>query len=76
MPIGAYAAVSDERRSTLTAIVVSIDGARAARAEARGAVADAAAIGARAAEQLLARGAGRILADVDTARGAVEGLQP
>jgi hydroxymethylbilane synthase len=75
MPIGAYAAVNDDEL-TLTAVVVSVDGARAARAEARGAAADAHAVGIRAAEELLARGAGEILADVQRAQAAVEGLQP
>jgi len=75
MPIGAYAApVGDEL--ALTAVVASLDGARAARAEARGPLAEAARIGAEAAEQLLERGAGDILADVERARAAVEGLQP
>ena len=75
MPIGAYAAVADGELA-MTAIVVSVDGAQAARAEARGPVAAAHAIGIQAAEQLLARGAGAILADVQRAHGAVEGLQP
>ena len=75
MPIGAYAALENGELA-MTAIVVSVDGARAARAEARGPVAAAHAIGIQAAEQLLARGAGEILADVQRAHGAVEGLQP
>ncbi|HEY6362797.1 MAG TPA: hydroxymethylbilane synthase, partial [Vicinamibacterales bacterium] len=75
MPIGAYAAL-DDGDLALTAVVVSVDGARAARAEARGPAAAARAIGVQAAEQLLARGAGEILADVQRAQGAVEGLQP
>jgi hydroxymethylbilane synthase len=75
MPIGAYAAL-DGRELRMTAIVVSVDGAHIARAEARGVEADAHAVGIDAAEQLLARGAGEILADVQRAQGAVEGLQP
>ena len=75
MPIGAYAAlVGDEL--AMSAVVVSLDGSRAARAEARGRSTDAHAIGIAAAEQLLARGAGDILADVQRAHGAVEGIQP
>ena len=75
MPIGAYAApIGDEL--AMTAVVVSIDGAQAARTEARGRAADAHALGISAAEQLLERGAGDILADVQRAHGAVEGLQP
>jgi hydroxymethylbilane synthase len=61
---------------TIQAVVVSVDGARAARAEARGSAANAYALGIDAAEQLLASGAGDILADVQRAPGAVEGLQP
>jgi hydroxymethylbilane synthase len=75
MPIGAYAALED-RQIVMTAIVVSVDGAHAARAEARGPADDAHAVGIAAAEQLLARGAGEILADVQRAHAAVEGLQP
>jgi len=75
MPIGAYAAAAGDELS-LTAIVVSLDGARAARAQATGLMTDAGHIGARAAERLLAEGAADILADVERARAAVEGLQP
>jgi hydroxymethylbilane synthase len=75
MPIGAYATASDSGLA-LTAIVVSVDGARSARTETRGLLAEAELVGAQAAEQLLARGAADILADVDKARAAVEGLQP
>jgi hydroxymethylbilane synthase len=75
MPIGAYAAESAGALS-LTAIVISVDGSRSARAVGDGPVADAAAIGGRVAEQLLARGAAQILAEVDQQRATVEGLQP
>jgi hydroxymethylbilane synthase len=75
MPIGAYAALQDGEL-VLSAIVVSVDGAQAARADVRGPVADSHAIGIRAADQLLARGAGEILASVQREHGAVEGLQP
>ncbi len=68
MPIGAYATAS-ERGLALTAIVVSVDGARTARSETRGLLTEAELVGARAAEQLLARGAADILA-------GVEGPQP
>ena len=75
MPIGAFAAeVGTELR--MIAIVVSVDGSRAARAETRGPIGDAERIGVAAAEQLLARGAADILADVEQAQGAVEGIQP
>ena len=75
MPIGAYAAESAGMLA-LTAIVISVDGSRTARAEVRGPFADATALGARAADDLLARGAGEILAEVEQARATVEGLQP
>jgi hydroxymethylbilane synthase len=75
MPIGAYAAASHGALA-LTAVVVSVDGALAARADAQGPLADAERIGADAAELLLARGAADILADAERARVAVEGLQP
>jgi hydroxymethylbilane synthase len=75
MPIGGYATVvGDDLR--MIAIVVSVDGSRAARAEARGATRDADRVGIEAADQLLLRGAGDILADVERAHGAVEGIQP
>ena len=75
MPIGACASESAEGL-TLMAIVISVDGSRTARADARGPLDDAALVGARAAEDLLARGAGEILAGVDQARAGVQGLQP
>ena len=75
MPIGAYASIAGTSL-TLTAIVVSIDGRREVRAAAAGDLMEAAAVGARAAERLLAGGAADILADVERTRAAVEGLQP
>jgi len=75
MPIGAHAAVSDGRL-LLTAIVVSLDGARAARGRADGPLDAAEHVGLQAAERLFAEGAADILAEVDRARAAVEGLQP
>jgi hydroxymethylbilane synthase len=75
MPIGAIAAPSG-RDLTLTSIVISPDGLRAVRAEGVAAPADAAALGAQVAADLLARGAREILADVEHARAAIEGLQP
>ena len=75
MPIGAYASEA-EGGMALTAIVISVDGSRTARANAQGPLEEAAVLGARTAETLLARGAGDILAGVEQARAAVEGLQP
>jgi hydroxymethylbilane synthase len=75
MPIGAYAARAGDDL-TLTAIVVSLDGTRVARAQATGPASTAERIGIHAAEGLFADGAADILAEVERARAAVEGLQP
>jgi hydroxymethylbilane synthase len=75
MPIGAHAAV-DGSSMTLTAIVLSLDGARSIRAESRGAASDPASIGTAVAKDLLSQGAAAILADVQRAHAAVEGIQP
>jgi hydroxymethylbilane synthase len=75
MPIGAYAATAGGVL-TLTAIVLSIDGNHAVTAAQSGPLADAADIGLRAAQELLAGGAGDILAEVERVRAGVEGLQP
>ena len=75
MPIGAHADVSSGALR-LTAVVVSPDGVRAARAAASGSVEQAEAIGGDVAEQLLRDGAGEILADIQRTHAAVEGIQP
>ena len=75
MPIGAHAMISGSSL-TLTAIVLSIDGARAVRAEISGSTMDAGRVGVAVAEELLSQGAGQILADVQRAHAAVEGIQP
>ena len=75
MPIGAYAA-STGMEMELTAIVTSLDGAQAVRAQATGRPDDAEALGERVADRLLADGAAAILADVQRAHAAVDGLQP
>ena len=75
MPIGAYATVQDET-VVVSAVVISPDGARVARAEATGWATDAAAVGIAVAEQLLRDGADDILADVQRTQATVEGLQP
>ena len=67
--------VSGERME-LTGIVISLDGAQAVRANAAGDATDAAELGARVADQLVADGASEILADVQRAHVPVEGLQP
>jgi hydroxymethylbilane synthase len=75
MPIGAYATVSNNELSLMT-VVLSTDGTRVVRAEGSGPVSEAEAVGTRTAMRLLAQGAAEILAEGDTARAAVEGLQP
>ena len=75
MPIGAYASL-DAAGMSLSAIVVSPDGAQAATAHVTGPADAPEACGEAAAAQLLERGAGEILADVQRQQAAVEGLQP
>ena len=75
MPIGAHAAV-DGGSLMLTTIVLSLDGTRAIRAESRGDAREAARVGTAVAEDLLSRGAADILAEVQQAHAAVEGIQP
>lgn len=75
MPIGAYARIADDGIHVST-VVISLDGERVVHAEAHGATIDAAAVGAQAAERLIAAGADAILADARRAASAVEGLQP
>ena len=60
VPIGAYATMSEDRIHIL-AIVAAPDGTQVIRANAEGAAADAAQIGARLADDLLKRGARHIL---------------
>ena len=75
-PIGALATVAADGELELVGTVVSLDGSRAVRAHARGPQDDAIALGTSVGEQLLAQGAGDILADAQRAQGAVEGIQP
>jgi hydroxymethylbilane synthase len=75
MPIGAYATVRDTTID-LAAVVISLDGARAVRTEVSGDIARPFVLGATAAERLLEQGASEILADVQRAQAAVQGLQP
>ena len=75
MPIGAHAAVGSSALR-LTAIVLSLDGKRTIRAESRGAAHEAARVGTAVADDLLSRGAAEILAEVQQAHAAVEGIQP
>ena len=75
MPIGAHAAI-DGSQIRMTAVVVSLDGARAAHATAEGTLGNPRAVGQLVAERLIAEGADDIIADVMRAHAAVEGLQP
>jgi hydroxymethylbilane synthase len=75
MPIGAYAHVA-AGIMTMSAIVLSLDGARALRTESRGDMNESRKIGSAAADDLLAQGADEILAEVQRAHAAVEGIQP
>jgi len=75
-PIGALASTIAFDELELVAVVVSLDGRRAISGMGHGKPADARAIGASVGAQLLADGAGDILAEADRSRGAVEGIQP
>ena len=80
-PIGALASVraadqDDGAALDVIAIVVSLDGSCAVRAHGAGALRDAAAIGARVGADLLAEGAGDILAEAQRVQAAVEGIHP
>jgi hydroxymethylbilane synthase len=75
-PIGALASLASNGELDLVAVVVSLDGRRAVSGRGRGRRDEAAAIGARIGAQLLADGAGEILADAHRAQGTVQGIQP
>jgi hydroxymethylbilane synthase len=75
-PIGALAAAVGTDEIEVEAVVTSLDGTRAIRARGRGKRNDAAQTGASVGTQLLANGAGEILAEASRAHAAVEGLQP
>ena len=75
MPIGVLSEGSGERLA-VHGVVVSPDGRRLVRASATGSPADAERLGASVADELLRGGAGDILADVQRAHAAVEGIQP
>jgi len=75
-PIGALASMLSSDEMEIMAVVISLDGRRAVRGTGRGKPSEAAVIGARVGRQLLADGAGEILAEAQRAQGAVEGIQP
>jgi hydroxymethylbilane synthase len=68
-PIGALATTADGQLE-LVGTVLALDGSRAIRAHARGPVEDALALGTSVGEQLLAQGAGDILAEVQRQNNA------
>ena len=75
MPIGAYATAT-EASLRMHAVVVSLDGTRAAHAAGEGTPDDPEGLGQSIAQQLRDDGAAEILADVLRAHANVEGLQP
>jgi hydroxymethylbilane synthase len=75
MPLGALATPVDDELE-LQAVVISLDGCRAIRAQSRGRRDAPSALGRLVAERLLEQGAAEILEDVRRAQAPVEGLQP
>jgi len=63
MPIGGYARIDGDTMH-MDAVVIALDGAHEVRASAAGSIGEAAAVGTRVADQLLARGADIILASL------------
>ena len=74
-PIGALATPLDEATIELVAVVSALDGRRAVRGTARGPRREAAKIGARLGAQLLADGAGEILAEAGRQQSTLIGRQ-
>jgi hydroxymethylbilane synthase len=74
-PLGALASLDGDELE-LVAAVVALDGSRAIQAQRRGPRAHPEELGRRVAADLLADGAGDLLADAQRAPGAVQGLQP
>ena len=75
MPIGALADVSGGHLA-IQGVVISPDGTQIVRGATTGSAADAERLGIAVADQLLRDGAGDILAEVQRAHAAVEGIQP
>jgi len=74
-PIGALTTTIDAGTIEIVGLVVALDGSRAIRKHARGSSADAAALGAAVAAQLLNDGADEILAQIDSRQSPVVGRQ-
>jgi hydroxymethylbilane synthase len=75
MPIGALASIANGTL-TVRGVVASPDGSRIVRAAVSGSRDNAEAVGRKVADELLRGGAEGILADVQRAHAAVEGIQP
>ncbi|MQA31563.1 MAG: hydroxymethylbilane synthase [Luteitalea sp.] len=75
-PIGALATPVGDDGLEIVAAVIALDGSRIVRATDRGSIAEAAALGQRVAERLIADGAADILEEARRAQCAVEGIQP
>jgi hydroxymethylbilane synthase len=76
IPIGALAEVSADGKLTLRGLVADLDGDPVLRVEETGTVDDAAAIGRRAADGLLAQGAGEVLARIRAGFAAPQPAAP
>jgi hydroxymethylbilane synthase len=73
IPLGGLASTIGERELELIAVVVSLDGSRAVRAEARGSADAAAALGQQVAAKLLQDGAGEILEECRNQQAGLNG---
>jgi hydroxymethylbilane synthase len=76
MPIGAYAHAVTDGMLALTGIVVSTDGSTSVRTEVQGSIHEPEELGRRTADELLTRGADRILAEARRALSATESHHP
>jgi hydroxymethylbilane synthase len=73
IPLGGFASPVDGRDLELMAVVVSVDGSRAVRADARGSADQAIALGQKVAEKLLQDGAGEILEECKIQQAGLSG---
>lgn len=64
VPIGVYATLTDENSIHITGLVAELDGSKILKATGTGAINDAEKVGVQVAEDLLAQGAAKILAQV------------
>jgi hydroxymethylbilane synthase len=77
MPIGAFCQLaSDDGDLSIAVVVASLDGSRAIRAQRRGSAQAPEQLGIQAADELLAKGADRILADARRALSPTESHHP